>query len=297
MLQNWRFIIRCIDELGLILRNSIIWYKSNAMPSSVKDRFTNKYENVYMLVKNKKYHFDLDAVRIPIIQPQNINNASHNWEKRNTPNVMEWKKNAFNYCVRDFEKKSKQCPQFKATKEEIERYKKETGKIRGGGANLNLHYNPITGGRIYKKQTSIPQDQAESFGSPRARYWRENKWHPEKYGENDPRGARRGRIVPNGQVPIHPLGKNPGDVFTIPTQPCPRDFKGVHFAIFPEKLVEPMILAGCPKAGIVLDPFCGLGTTCVVAKRLGRNYIGIDLSPQYVKMAEERVKNQPTPLF
>ncbi|HDD31100.1 MAG TPA: site-specific DNA-methyltransferase, partial [Thermococcus litoralis] len=64
-LQNFRFIIRCVDELGLILRNVIIWYKPNHMPSSVKDRFTSAYEPVFMLVKSKKYWFDLDAVRVP----------------------------------------------------------------------------------------------------------------------------------------------------------------------------------------------------------------------------------------
>jgi len=64
-LQNYRFIIKCIDELGLILRNTIIWRKTNAMPSSVRDRFTTVYEPVFMLVKNKKYWFDLDAIRVP----------------------------------------------------------------------------------------------------------------------------------------------------------------------------------------------------------------------------------------
>ena len=58
-LQNFRFIIRCVDELGLILRNVIIWKKPNHMPSSVKDRFTSAYEPVFMLTKSKKYWFDL----------------------------------------------------------------------------------------------------------------------------------------------------------------------------------------------------------------------------------------------
>ena len=146
----------------------------------------------------------------------------------------------------------------------------------------------------------------------------------------------------------HPLGKNPGDCWTIPT----KGFKGAHFATFPEKLIERPILTtpeaickncGQPKTRItkriqspgtrnisseraeqkiaqhlaqpksrypvrhialgwksctcnagfrpalVLDPFMGAGTTAVVAKKLGRNFIGFELNPSYVKMAQERL--------
>jgi len=67
--------------------------------------------------------------------------------------------------------------------------------------------------------------------------------------------------------------------------------KEIHFAAFPVKLVEPMIKAGCPKGGTVLDPFMGSGTTAVVAKRLGCSYVGFDLNPEYVKISEKRLSN------
>ena len=79
--------------------------------------------------------------------------------------------------------------------------------------------------------------------------------------------------------------KNKRSVWTIPTKP----FKGTHFAVFPEDLIEPCILAGCPEGGIVLDPFMGSGTTAVVALKHNRNYIGIELNPEYIKIAEKRV--------
>jgi DNA modification methylase len=246
-LQNYRLILKMINEQSWILRNIIIWYKPNHMPSSVKDRFTNTYEPVFMLVKKKKYYFNLDAVRVPIKQPQNINQASHNWEKRNTPNPIEWRKYAFNYRVSDAEKKSEKYPQFMATKEEIERYKKEKPNHHSG--NQTIH-----------GQRLLPQQ--------------------------------------NQKGTFHQLGKNPGDLWSISTQPAPSEARGKHFAIFPEKLVEPMILAGCPKDGIVLDPFCGSGTTCVVAKKLGRNYIGIDISKEYCEIAEKRLENtHPSLIF
>lgn len=65
-------------------------------------------------------------------------------------------------------------------------------------------------------------------------------------------------------------------------------FRGAHFATFPEKLIEPCILAGCRPNGIVLDPFFGSGTTGVVAQKLGRQFIGIELNPEYARIAYER---------
>lgn len=66
-------------------------------------------------------------------------------------------------------------------------------------------------------------------------------------------------------------------------------FRGAHFATFPEALVEPMILSGCSKNGVVLDPFFGAGTTGLVAKNNGRNYIGIELNKEYINIAKKRL--------
>ena len=88
-------------------------------------------------------------------------------------------------------------------------------------------------------------------------------------------------------LPLNPLGRNKRDVWTVPSS----GFQGAHFAVFPEKLVGPCILAGSPSGGTVLDPFMGSGTTGAAAKRLGRSFIGIDLSPDYCAMAEKRTLN------
>lgn len=81
--------------------------------------------------------------------------------------------------------------------------------------------------------------------------------------------------------------RNKRDVWTIPTKP----FKGAHFATFPEALVEPCLLAGCPEGGTALDPFAGAGTVGVVCKKNNRNFIGIELNPEYAAMAETRINN------
>jgi DNA modification methylase len=83
----------------------------------------------------------------------------------------------------------------------------------------------------------------------------------------------------------HENGRNKRTVWTIATQPYPE----AHFATYPEKLVEPCVLAGCPVGGTVLDPFTGSGTTGAVACRLGRNFVGIELNHEYAAMAERRI--------
>jgi len=72
--------------------------------------------------------------------------------------------------------------------------------------------------------------------------------------------------------------------------------KGNHTRAFPEKMVKD-ILSCFPDAQIVLDPFCGSGTTGVVAKKLGRNFIGIDLNPEYLELAKKRINNTQKSLF
>ena len=173
---------------GWILRNKIIWHKPNPMPSSVKDRFSNTWEYVYMFSQSKKYYFDLDAVR----------------EKHAESSI------------------------FRA--------------MYPVGA-----FSPDTKDSHVKLSTKKNTDTV--------------------------------------MVKINPLGKNPGDVFEISTQPFPE----AHSAVFPEKLCEKPIKAGSPKNGIVLDPFCGAGTACLVAKQLGRYYIGIDISGKYCEMARKRI--------
>jgi DNA modification methylase len=79
-------------------------------------------------------------------------------------------------------------------------------------------------------------------------------------------------------------GRNKRSVWTVASQP----YYGSHFATFPEKLIEPCILAGCPTGGTVLDPFAGSGTTLRVAAKHSRNAIGIELNSSYLKLIDER---------
>jgi len=184
-LVPFRFVIEMVNR-GWILRNVIIWYKPNCMPSSAKDRFTVDFEYLFFFVKNKKYWFETQR-------------------EGSLPSKI------FNIRVRDVKKNKIKYEDRKASYKEVSNYKEGYREI---------------------------------------------------------------------------IGRNKRTVWKIPTQPFPE----AHFAVYPEKLCETPILAGCPKGGIVLDPFMGSGTTGLVARKLGRNYIGIELNKEYIELAEKRLK-------
>jgi len=86
--------------------------------------------------------------------------------------------------------------------------------------------------------------------------------------------------------------RNKRDVWTIASKP----FKGAHFAVMPEALVEPCVLAGSEAGDTVLDPFTGSGTVAVVALQHGRNFVGTELNPEYGQIAKDRI-TKASPMF
>lgn len=102
----------------------------------------------------------------------------------------------------------------------------------------------------------------------------------------------RQRTLPRGRrIEIKPM-RNRRSVWTVPTEP----FSGAHSATFPEALVGPCVQAGSARGDVVLDPFVGVGTAGLVALSLGRRFIGIELNPEYAKMAQSRIE-EDAPLF
>lgn len=111
----------------------------------------------------------------------------------------------------------------------------------------------------------------------------------QQQGSNRVPGKNNGNMKAVGERDT----RNKRSVWTVTTQP----FKEAHFAVFPPDLIKPMILAGCPTGGVVLDPFVGSGTTAIVARELGRRFIGIELNPEYADMARRRVGQTTPSLF
>ena len=104
-----------------------------------------------------------------------------------------------------------------------------------------------------------------------------------EWSENTGQNAYRTRnLRPN------PEGRNMRSVWSINT----KGESEKHFACYPQQLVNRIIKAGCPEGGIVLDPFMGSGTTAVVARKLNRNYVGFELNPEYIKIADRKLKRE-----
>jgi DNA modification methylase len=130
------------------------------------------------------------------------------------------------------------------------------------------------------------------------------KKKPPTWEERKAAGATRGNVAFEGNVGAgtqrgvhgegvsHDLGdgltRNARSVWTIQTQ----QFADAHFAVFPEELPRRCIAAGCPQDGVVLDPFMGSGTTALVARKLGRKSIGIELNPVYAALCAKRLQQQ-----
>jgi len=369
-LQNYRLILRMIDEQGWILRNIIIWYKPNHMPSSVKDRFTNAYEPVFMLTKKRKYWFDLDAVRVPHKDIQDY--------QRHAP---------FNYRVREAKKGHSGIIGIKASKEEMERYD-TAGRVKMSKLpnpqirpEHDMHYdgtgyNPAgkNPGDVWTIATqpfpeahfaTFPEKLVEPMircacpkwickkcGKARVRIVKYGNKHKENlvWGRNakgvdakelasylKQKIQEKGITVKQLEKMLTPRfirkeGKKIGRVrhwLSGNSIPMPDDWKllqkilgldkyewlgiqqgkqkrtpwgDTNLIIGNRKKVETITSeiytigwtdCGCNAgfdAGIVLDPFAGAGTTLVVAKKLGRHYIGIEIKKEYCEMAKRRLE-------
>jgi DNA modification methylase len=127
-------------------------------------------------------------------------------------------------------------------------------------------------------------------------YYFEQQLEKSIWAETDARSKIKGGVLSKGKtatgnyatskVAFREDGmRNVRTVWTVNTEPS----SDAHFATYPQRLVERMIKAGCPENGLVLDPFFGSGTTGIYAKKCNRNYLGIELNPEYVKVAEKRL--------
>lgn len=216
---------------GWILRNKIVWAKTNTIPSSVTDRLSTKHELIYLLTRSPRYYFDLDTIRVP--------------------------------------------------------------------------------------HTSRPPKRRPDTRLPGQRKQSRPAWlGPNSDGDGGLAAMHRAGITG------HPLGKNPGDVWSMSVS----QYRGAHFATYPEHLARRMLLAGCPaqrctacrapwiqalkregrgasreslaptcncdaepEPGLVLDPFIGSGTTAIAAAKLDCDWLGIELNADYIDLAYERI--------
>lgn len=146
--------------------------------------------------------------------------------------------------------------------------------------HIFLFAHPDSGGKYYYDIEAI-KEPLKASSKDRNKYEWSNRQRT-----HDPNENRDARHTASGAMIDEAKGSNKRTVWNV----TPSSFRGAHFATWPPKLVEPMVLAGCPKGGTVLDPFSGSATTGEVALSLGRDYVGIDLNEDYLSLAECRVQ-------
>ncbi len=265
-LQNFRLIIRLIDEQGWILRNVCQWNKPNSMPSSTKDRLTNKYEPVFFLVKNTKtqYYWN-DKTGLMANRKSSPLQENVDWEYRECPKcsgageiIQGIKAGSDDFGIVLSEKGPEICPRCKGARkikhsfwhsldywfdlDAIREPHKQASidRLFRGYSPNNKYSGVVYGGKqpshtMSKPRKNIPKEIRAGI--------KEELYHQQSVIPSGGSHKRISNILTNLQRSILTgSGKNPGDIWSIPTQ----SFKGAHFATFPEKLIIRPILSSCP---------------------------------------------------
>lgn len=166
--------------------------------------------------------------------------------------------------------------------------------FRGGAYCENATFDNTSGGKRKKGgNKKVPAGWDTAIGGNHGSFHKQGRKSISSAGYDQRKAedwAATGGRPPMTMVDreYHPLGRNKRTVWSIATQP----YKEAHFATFPEKLIEPCVLAGAPPRGVVLDIFDGSGTTNLVAARLNRYFVGIECNPAYIKLAHKRSKHE-----
>lgn len=285
----WRLAF-ALQADGWYLRQDIIWSKPNPMPELVRDRCTKSHEYIFLLSKSPKYYYDFEAVQEPVTQ-STISRLDQDLEQQKGSERVPGKTNGPMKAVG-------RRPQLQRALE-----------IANEAGLTQAHFDAIRAvgisdaGRAKLLQTGSGKNGqemirlADEAKAVLGGYYRE--FLSRKSSGNKARKPGSERGCPEGtgsnvcgSVPWEGATRNKRSVWSVSKKP----FKEAHFATFPEDLIVPCILAGCPPGGVVIDPFMGAGTTAVVARRLGRNYVGYELNPKYVALANKRLDNRLGPL-
>ncbi len=315
-----------LQKNGWVLRNTIIWYKPNHMPSSIKDRLANVWEPVYFFIKDSRkyyindYYVNLDEIRIP----HKNGNEERDSDFPETLTEKEYEKGRWEQKVNSYNEKKRKIYKGKFNGERI-----NLGQSPGARKSLGISYSKqrihtisteleleiLNYIREKRKEAGISAKQIDKIFNYKdtAGHW----FRTDKGGRSLPRPEdwdklkeilklddRYDKVMKEQHyvlqtIKYHKNGKNPGDLWIIPQEEEFFDetdvwkirlerVKEAHFAVFPTALPYKIIKAFCPKDGVVLDPFAGSGTTGRAARMLNRKSILIEINPEYKKIIERR---------
>jgi len=290
LLLPHRFAIRCVDELGLILRNDIIWAKRNGMPESVTDRFSKKHEFIFFFTKSQKYFFDLDGIRDVAITGNGtafgvntkkrgggdavVGTPISNHTLANHPggkNPGDVQRFWDGFKDMPYDEYMQMCHDYFHNPDDCwDINTKPSSHNHYASYNSELIDKPIIAG--------CPEFVCNKCGKPR-----------EKIIKNNiaPKSTHTNTKVTEDVAKKYGRDKGFGQKW--------QDWKNNNPAT-----VEGFTDCGCSEGfspGIVLDPFCGTGTTLKRAKQLGRNVIGIEGKKEYVDLANKIFSTVENRLF
>jgi DNA modification methylase len=291
-------------DIKWLCRNEIIWKKPDAMPSSVKDRFTEDYEKFFFFTKSNKYYFE-----------QQLEEAKElrRWgkkQKKSKYNIIEkatyyyGKKNKYGDIEKEAEnrqglhkKRGIQEITFRPNlpdKDEFIKKMRERFTIDDIVENTDIKRSTVE--HWFRKDEWFSFPSKEDWNKvvsnlaffPQTLVGIKGNLFPELLVEN----TKLDKVDYSGEIrddkgELVRL-RNKRSVWSIRT----AAYSGSHFAVFPEELIKTPIQACCPPDGVVLDCFFGRGTTGKVANDLGRYYVGIDLNPNYIHQAKRFIKQK-----
>lgn len=289
LLQNFRLVQRMVDEQQFILRNMIIWWKPSCMPSSADDRFTNDFEPVFFLTKNRDYWFE-QQFEPTLTYDENIRDRDVS-KLNNTPGRSRMS----GLKVNNYSARNKRCvwkistqpfPFDWCPKCEKPVYNDERGKG---------FTHSFCGTKLIGHFATFPEKLVEPMirsGAPEMICKKCMKARRKTFSKS--------RVNFNVRVRDTKKGYKKSDQYRASEEEI-ENYRGQNEAIEPIKLLD-YTSCDCPEpkeyeAGVVLDCFSGSGTVAVVAKKLGRHYIGIELNEDYVKMSEYRIKALGEPML
>lgn len=273
----WR-VAFALQEDGWFLRQEIVWHKLNPMPESVLDRPTRSHEQVFLFAKSgdtllwrhrdgrwthqrpePDYRWRHRSSREETAEPRD----GDDWIRVNL-----WRGFDYYYDADAIAEPSSPNSHARAARKRSGDHK----YADGGPGNQTIARNPPSAGRL----VGIGHNARPSKAVPNDAPHRKSADPASRIKANDSFQAAVTELVPV---------RNKRSVWPVASEA----FRGDHFAAFPPALIEPCILAGCPMGGTVLDPFGGVGTTGLVADRLQRNAILIEVNARYAAMARDRL--------
>ena len=272
-----------LEDDGWWIRNVGVWHKPNAMPSSVRDRLTNTWEPVFLLAKDERYYFDLDAVRVPHVtddapERRRAEQGNANGKAKGKKELRRWLNSPRHRTtiegLREIERRPN-APQAV----ELAAYLRSALAASGH----NIHWVAEQIDQPFERTRHYFRTDKIGSRLPPPETWEQLKVLLSLDSTYD---EAMEVVIGDNVFRNHPLGRNPGDLFSVGVA---RSAKA-HFATMPLALAERTLRATLPPGGVCLDPFMGTGTTGRAAIAQGGKFIGIEVNEEYLDDLEDNLE-------